>query len=59
MSEDKSAVLQAMKKMKKANKNIIDSDQVKSSGSKSRRNDDDESIAEKIIGAVSNLKNRD
>lgn len=60
MSEDKSAVLQAMKKMKKANKKIADSEQAKNSGGKNRRNDDeDESILDSIINAVSNFRGRD
>ena len=59
MSEDKSAVLQAMKKVKKANKNIVDSEQAKTSGNKSRRNDDDESIVDSIINAVSNFRGKD
>ena len=60
MSEDKSAVLQAMKKMKKANKKIADSEQEKNSGGKNRRNDDeDESILDSIINAVSNFRGRD
>ncbi|MBQ7703818.1 MAG: hypothetical protein IJT73_00075 [Selenomonadaceae bacterium] len=58
-SEDKSAVLQAMKKMKKANKNVVDSEQVKTSGGKSRKNDDDENIVDSIINAVSNFRGRD
>lgn len=57
MSEDKSAVLQAMKKMKNANKKIADKEQVKSSGGKNSRGDGN--VAEKVINAVSNLKNRD
>ena len=58
-SNDKSAVLQAMKKMKKANKNVDDMEQGKNSGNKSRRDDDGGSIADSIINAVSNFRGRD
>lgn len=54
--EDKAAVLQAMKKMKRANRNVDDSEQSNSAGNKNIRDDDDESIADKIIGAVRKLK---
>jgi len=57
--EDKSAVLQAMKKMKKANKNIDDIDQEQGSGNKSVKNDADEGIADSIINAVRNFAKRD
>lgn len=54
--EDKSAVLQAMKKLKKANRDVDDSEQTQS-GKKSFRNDDEDgSIADSIINAVSNFK---
>lgn len=56
-NDNKSAVLQAMKKMKNANKKIADKEQVKSSGGKNSKGD--ESIAEKIFNAVSNLKGED
>lgn len=54
--EDKAAVLQAMKKMKRANRNVEDSEQSNSAGNKNIRDDSDESIADKIIGAVRKLK---
>ena len=55
--EDKAAVLQAMKKLKKANRNVDDAEQVQNSGSKGFRNDDEDGgIADRIINAVSNLK---
>lgn len=57
--DDKSAVLQAMKKLKKANRNVDDIDQSKNSGGKNRKNDDDDSIVDSIINAVSNFKGRD
>jgi len=57
--EDKSAVLQAMKKMKRANKNIDDIDQEQGSGNKSVKNDADEGIADSIINAVRNFAKRD
>ncbi|MBR6012841.1 MAG: hypothetical protein IK062_03535 [Selenomonadaceae bacterium] len=59
-SDDKSAVLQAMRKMKKANRNVDDIEERGNSGNKRRRNDDDdESIIDSIIDAVSNFKGRD
>lgn len=57
--DDKSAVLQAMKKLKRANRDVDDSDQNISSGNKKARNDSNDSIADKIIGAVRNLKGDD
>ena len=54
--EDKSAVLQAMKKMKKANRNVDDIEQGQNSSNKSRRNDDEDGgIVDSIINAVSNF----
>ena len=54
--EDKAAVLQAMKKLKKSHK-PEDSEQLQNSGSKGFKNDDEDgSIAESIINAVSNFK---
>lgn len=53
--EDKSAVLQAMKKMKKANKNVADTEQT-NSGSRSFKGEDREDISDRIVNAVSNLK---
>lgn len=57
--EDKAAVLQAMKKLKRANRNVDDIDQAENSGGKNRKNKDDDSIVDSIINAVSNLKGRD
>lgn len=57
--EDKTAVLQAMKKMKKANKNVDDIDEMQNSGSKRFKDDADEGIADSIINAVKNFRNRD
>lgn len=55
--EDKTAVLQAMKKMKKANRNVDDFEEEQNSGNKSRRNDDEDGgIVDSIINAVSNFK---
>ncbi len=56
--EDKTAVLQAMKKLKKANRNVDDVEQTQTSGKKNFRNDDDDdgSIVDSIINAVSNFK---
>ena len=58
--EDKSAVLQAMKKMKRANRDVDDMEQNQNSGSKGFRNDEEDGgIADSIINAVSNFrKNR-
>lgn len=58
--EDKSAVLQAMKKMKRANRDVDDMEQNQNSGSKGFKNDDEDGgIADSIINAVSNFrKNR-
>ena len=58
--EDKSAVLQAMKKMKRANRDVDDMEQSQNSGSKGFRNDEEDGgIADSIINAVSNFrKNR-
>lgn len=55
--EDKTAVLQAMKKMKKANRNVDDFEEEQNFGNKSRRNDDEDGgIVDSIINAVSNFK---
>ena len=55
--EDKSAVLQAMKKMKRANRDVDDMEQNQNSGSKGFRNDEEDGgIADSIINAVSNFK---
>lgn len=56
--EDKTAVLQAMKKLKKANRNVDDIEQTQTSGKKNFKNDDDDdgSIVDSIINAVSNFK---
>lgn len=56
--EDKTAVLQAMKKLKKANRNVDDIEQTQTSGKKNFKNDDDDdgSIIDSIIDAVSNFK---
>ncbi len=56
--EDKTAVLQAMKKLKKANRNVDDIEQTQTSGKKNFNNydDDDGSIVDSIINAVSNFK---
>ena len=54
--DDKAAVLQAMKKMKRANRDVENSEQSDTSGKKNIKSDSDESIADKIIGAVRNLK---
>ena len=58
--EDKSAVLQAMKKMKRANRDVDAMEQNQNSGSKGFRNDEEDGgIADSIINAVSNFrKNR-
>lgn len=55
--EDKTAVLQAMKKMKKANRNVDDFEEEQNFGNKSRRDDDEDGgIVDSIINAVSNFK---
>lgn len=54
---DKSAVLQAMKKMKKANRDVDNAEQNQNSGKKGFRNDDEDGgLADSIINAVSNFK---
>ena len=55
--EDKTAVLQAMKKLKKANRNVDDIEQTQTAGKKTfKDDDDDDSIVDSIINAVSNFK---
>ena len=54
---DKSAVLQAMKKMKKANRDVDDIEQNQNSGKKGFKNDDEDGgLVDDIINAVKKFK---